>query len=151
MKKIVIYYSKSGTTEKLAKRISDDLQCDIIKIVPKKEYGNYFSAVARVAGEKLIKRIPEFTNEIPDLTQYDTIILGYPIWYSAPPQFLLDFLKKCDLCGKTVIPFSTSGGSSIGVTINKIKKAIPNVNIVNPYNCSMIKKDDYQTWISQIK
>ena len=149
MKSIIIYCSKSGRTEKIAKKILKDTGSDIIQVKPKKEYGNYAAAVVRVIREKIMRIKPDFINPVPDLSEYDTVFIGYPIWASAPPAFMCSFLKQCDLKDKTVIPFATSGMTNISSSLIKLKESCRGCTIKFPYNYSNRKKDDYDAWKSQ--
>ena len=148
MKSVIIYYSKSGRTEKVANRLLKDTGSDIIKVKPKKEYGKYPLAVARVMREKIMRIKPEYINSIPDLSEYDTVFIGYPIWASAPPAFLTSFLKECDFRGKTVIPFATSGMADISSTLVKLKESCRGSVIKYPFTATS-KKESYKDWISQ--
>ena len=149
MKSIIIFYSKSGRTEKIAKKLLKDTGSDIIQVKPKKEYGNYAATVARVVREKIMRIRPAFINSIPDLSEYDTVFIGYPIWASAPPAFMCAFLRQCDLKDKTVIPFATSGMTNISSTLVKLKESCRGCTIKYPYNHSNRKKDDYDEWKAQ--
>ena len=150
MNAIIIYYSRSGTTEKLALRAANDLHCDTIKIEPEEEYGNYAAALFRVLKERIGKVAPKFATPIPDLSAYDVVLLGYPIWAYGPPSFVSDFIRQCDLSGKTVIPFSTSGGSNISCTMKTLDEICGGAKILLPYNCGMREKDDYDQWIGKV-
>ena len=151
MKGMILYYSKSGTTEKLAKRIQQDLNCDILKIEPEDPYGNYFSSLARV-GKELKNKVPVHSvTEIPDLSGYDTVLVGYPIWYLEAPAFVTDFISRCNLAGKTVIPFATCGLANISSTLDTLKRVCPKSEVVHPLNWGIAKKDDYEEWIRAIR
>ena len=151
MNAVIIYYSRSGTTEKLALRVAKDLHCDTIKIEPEEAYGNYVASLVRVLKEKGGKVVPKFATPIPNLSAYDVVLLGYPIWAYGPPSFVSDFIRQCDLKGKTVIPLSTSGGSNISCTMKTLDDICSGAKIVLPFNCGMRKKDDYDQWIGAVK
>ncbi len=149
MRSIIIYFSHSGKTEKIAKRLLKDTGSDIISVKPKKDYGNYVMSVIRAVKDKLMRIRPEFVNSIPDLSGYDTVFVGYPIWCSSVPDLLLAFLRKCDLSGKTVIPFSTSGMTSISSSLVRLKEVCRGSTIRYPYNYSKRSRDDYKEWTSR--
>lgn len=151
MKAILIYCSNSGTTEKLAKRISSDIGCETIKIEPSRHYGGYVSAVIKAVGEVVFNKQPGYKNEVPDLSEYDTVLFGYPIWCSEVPRFAAKFIKECDLSGKKVIPFSTSGSTNISVTLPKLEKICFSSKLMHPFSHAVSKKDDYGEWIEKIK
>ena len=148
---VIIYYSKSGNTAKLAKKIQNRFPAEMVEIKPKSAYGNYVSAVVRVGGENIRGKVPEYKAPDLDLTNVDTVFIGYPIWYSSAPSFVLDYIRTLDLKGKTVIPFSTSGASNIKVTLEKLKKAAKGANVVHPYNCGMFSKDDFEKWVKEVR
>lgn len=151
MKPIVIYCSNSGTTEKLAERISSDIDCKMIKIEPEKHYGGYVSAVIKAVGEVIFNSEPGYRNTVPDLSGYDTVLFGYPIWCSEVPRFAAKFIRDCDLSGKKMIPFSTSGSTNISVTIPKLRKSCSSSEIIHPFSYAVAKKEDYGDWIEKIK
>ena len=151
MNAIILYYSRSGNTEKLALRAAADLGLDAIKIEPEAAYGVYAASLLRVLKERIAKVVPKFTTPIPNLSAYDTILLGYPIWAYDPPVFVSDFISQCNLVGKTVIPFSTSGGSHISCTMKTLERIGGGATILLPFNHGMRQKDDYAQWIGKLK
>ncbi len=151
MKAMVIYYSRSGNTEKVAKQIQSDLNCDILKITPEETYGNYIESCFRVIKERKNKVIPSFVTGIPDLTNYDVIFLGYPIWAQDVPAFVADFIQQCDVKGKTIIPFATYGMSGINWTRKTLNKICEGAEIALPYDSGLLKKGNYNAWIASVK
>lgn len=151
MKSIIIYYSKTGTTEKLAKRIQGDFGCDMLKLHAEEPYGNYFSSLVRAKKEQKNEVPVKATNEIPNLSGYDTVFIGYPIWWLEAPVLVTEFIKSCDLEGKTVLPFSTSGLANISGTLDGVKKTCPNSNVILPLQWGIAKKDDYENWVSEVR
>lgn len=151
MKAIIIYYSRSGNTEKIALQAQKDLNCEIIKIVPEDAYGNYISSCLRVTKEKKASVPPAFTTPIPDLHDYDIILLGYPIWAQDLPRFVSDFVSQCDLKNKIVVPFATYGMSGINWTMEHLKELCKDAEIKYPFDNGVFKKGDYDMWIKQVK
>ena len=150
MKAIIIYFSNSGITEKLVFRIKKDTGADSLKVIPEKEYGGYAVSIIKMIAEKIRKNTRSFINDIPDLTEYDTVFVGYPIWGGKAPAILINFLKECDLKDKTVIPFSTAGASSIKGSLAGIKDACSGAKIKYPFETSKRRKGDYSAWISKL-
>ena len=150
MKPIIIFYSRSGNTEKLAYRIKEDFQCDILKIDPEEAYGNYIASCVRVMGENRRKEKPRFVTGIPDLGTYDVILLGYPIWASDMPVFVSEFISQCNLSGKKIIPFATFGRNAISGSVKTLQSVCDGAEILLPFNYGMFKKDDYNNWIASI-
>ena len=151
MNAIILYYSRSGNTEKLAKQIQKDFHCDILKIVPEESYGNYIESCFRVMKERRKKEIPAFVTEVPDLKNYDLIFLGYPIWAQDVPVFISDFVQKCDIEGKVIIPFATYVLSGINWTRKTLDKICNGARIMFPYDTGVIKKGDYDSWLKSVK
>ena len=151
LKPIVIYCSQSGITEALAKNVASDLSCNIIKIEPEKEYKSSFSAIIRASREKILNEKPGYKTALPDLSDCDTILFGYPIWCFEPPKFAVAFMQDCNLDGKRIIPFSTSGGTHISKTLPFVEKICSAATVELPFNRSISKSDDYDEWINQIK
>ena len=150
MKAIIFYYSNSGTTEKIALQLKEKIACDAVRIEPEVPYGAYFAALKRATAERKAKIIAEYNAPVVDITDVDTVFVGYPLWYSEAPAFVLDYLGKYNLTGKTVIPFSTSGASHIKSSLPALQKAIGNAEIKNPYNCGKFKKDDFDSWVDEL-
>ncbi|MDR0313627.1 MAG: hypothetical protein LBI14_08510 [Treponema sp.] len=150
MKSIILYYSRSGITEKLAKKAQAALGSDILKVEAEKAYGNFLSSVFRILKERKKGITPNSKTEIPNLDSYDNILVGYPVWAGDIPAVFAGFLGKCNLRGKKVIPFATFGGTSIEQTINTLKRVCPESNIVHQFNYGNSKKDNFDNWIQAI-
>lgn len=151
MNAIIIYYSRSGNTEKIARQLQSDLQIPAIKIEPEEAYGNYIMSCFRVMKENRKKETPKFLTPIPDLTSYDTIFLGFPIWAQDVPVFVQDFIRKCDTKDKTIIPFATYGMSGISWTKKTLYDLFQEDQIKFPFDSGIFKKGDYQKWLHELK
>jgi flavodoxin len=151
MKSIILYYSKSGKTEKLAKKAAAALGSDILKVELVKPYGNMIFAIFRYIKERKKGIIPTVKTQIPALDSYDTVLIGYPVWGSDVPHFLADFVKKCSLKGKKVIPFATSGSTDIDCTLKTLKEICPESEVVHPFLQGHSKKDDFDKWIEAVR
>ena len=129
---LVLYFSATGTTKKIAERIADKSNSDIIEIVPKEEYKsvdlNYNSDCRANREQQDSKARPEIKNTI-DLSKYDTIFLGYPIWWGTNPKIILTLLDTYDLTNKTIIPFCTSGSTGIEGSVNDLRNYNSKLNI----------------------
>ncbi len=122
-----------GNTEIMAGFIKDYLKdkADTFKIDPAKAYPTNYKECTEVATqEKNSNARPEFKNpESLDLSKYDTILLGYPIWWGDVPMIINTFLEKYDFTGKTIIPFNTHEGSGDAGTYNTIKNKLSKSNV----------------------
>ena len=121
---VVLYFSATGTTKSIAERISKELNSDIIEIIPKEKYKsedlNYNSDCRANKEQNDSKARPEIKNNI-DITKYDTIYLGYPIWWGTNPKIILTLLDTYDFTGKTIIPFCTSGSTGISGSVSDLR------------------------------
>lgn len=120
-KTLVVYYSASGNTERVAKDIAEAAGADLFEIVPTEVYTsddldwtNPDSRVSREHDDESLRDVPLTTTEVPDWDSYDTVFIGYPIWWGIAAWPVDTFVKNNDFTGKTVIPFATSSSSGIG-------------------------------------
>lgn len=125
MSTLVTYFSaEAGTTAKVAKDLADRLGADIFEIIPERPYTKadlrYVNPLARCNREKIGKKDVPVAGRIDNLTDYDTVYIGFPIWYGAAPNVVNTFCKGYDWSGITIHAFATSGGSGIGRTAEKL-------------------------------
>lgn len=120
-RKLVAYFSASGVTEKLAKTLADAVGADTFEIRPEQPYTdadlNWQDKNSRSSIEMRDKSFrPAVADKIENMADYDTIYVGFPIWWYVAPTIVNTFLEQYDLTGKTIVPFATSGGSGMGNT-----------------------------------
>lgn len=125
MKPIVIYFSaETGKTRKIAEKVAEKLAADLFEIKPEQPYTaadmKWINPLARCNKEKLGKKDVPVTGRIGNWDEYDTVFLGFPIWYYAAPNVVSTFCKGYDWNGKTLRIFATSGSSGIGKTAEKL-------------------------------
>ena len=120
-KTLVVYYSASGNTERVAKDIAEAAGADLFEIVPAELYTsddlnwtNPDSRVSREHDDESLRDVPLTTTEVSDWDSYDTVFIGYPIWWGIAAWPVDTFVKNNDFTGKTVIPFATSSSSGMG-------------------------------------
>ena len=120
-KTLVVYYSASGNTERVAKDIAEAAGAVLFEIVPTEVYTsddldwtNPDSRVSREHDDESLRDVPLTTTEVPDWDSYDTVFIGYPIWWGIAAWPVDTFVKNNDFTGKTVIPFATSSSSGMG-------------------------------------
>ena len=142
---VVLYFSATGTTKRIAKRIAKELNSDIIEIIPKEEYKpedlNYNSDCRANREQKDSKSRPEIKNTI-DISKYDTIYLGYPIWWGTNPRIILTLFDTYDFSNKTIIPFCTSGSTEISGSVNDLRNYNNELNIKDGKRFSLSDSDD---------
>lgn len=120
-KTLVVYYSASGNTERVAKDIAEATGADLFEIEPVEPYTdadlnwtNSDSRVSREHEDETLRNVPLKTTEAADWDSYDTVFIGYPIWWGIAAWPVDNFVKENDFSGKTVIPFATSSSSDMG-------------------------------------
>lgn len=154
-KVLVIYYSLSGNTEKIAKEIAQQTSADLFKIETIKKYSTP-SVYVKSKQELSTKEYPSLQEKPLDLSQYDTIFVGGPVWWytMAPPLF--SFLKQTDFQGKNVVPFSTQG-SNYGKFFIDFANIIQNANIKTAENFNNLSseydeavKNKITTWLNNL-
>ena len=158
MKPIIIYFSYTNNTRNIAKKIEQKFNCDILEIKTKVPYSkDYDEVVNDERNSESSSYLPELEQINVDLNNYDTIILGTPVWWYRPVPAIRSFLSKNDLSGKTIIPFACNGGW-LGTTFQEIKKICPNsklqkeMNIVFESYSDELKTNvkEIDNWINQI-
>ncbi len=124
-KKLVAYFSASGVTAKLAKNLAEAIDADLFEIKPVNLYSeadqNWKNPLARCNKEKLGKKDVPVSGVVENMAEYDTVYLGFPIWYWAAPNVVNTFVKQYDFSHKKVVLFATSGGSDMGKTAEKLR------------------------------
>lgn len=135
-KTLVAYYSASGTTERIAEYLAEEMNADVFVITPVNEYTsadlNWTDSNSRVVQEhehpdtrhvELVQTAPE------NFADYDNVFIGYPIWWYDMPQLMYSFFSKYDLSGKTIIPFNSHGGSGFSGSVAEIAELEPNATV----------------------
>lgn len=118
-KSLVAYFSASGVTEKLARTLASAVGADLFEIEPEVPYTradlNWMDKHSRSSVEMNDRNSrPPIRSRVEDMSQYDVIFVGFPIWWYREPSIIDTFMESYDFSGKTVVPFATSGGSGIG-------------------------------------
>ena len=130
---LIAYFSASGTTARVARGMADATGADLYEIRPAQPYTeadlDWTDKKSRSTVEMNDRSCrPAMAEPIPDMSQYDTILVGFPIWWYVEPRIVDTFLDSCDLSGKTVIPFATSGGSGIDRAESNLRSNYPRAN-----------------------
>ena len=132
-KKLVAYFSASGTTKEAAERLAKAAGADLFEIKPTIPYTsadlNWMDKESRSSVEMNDPDSrPEIAETMPNMADYDTVFIGFPIWWYVAPHIIHTFLESCDFSGKTLVPFATSGGSGMGRTVDGLSKLCPNAD-----------------------
>lgn len=126
---LVVYFSASGKTEKVAKNLAEAIGADLHQIKPTvpytKEDLNWMNKKSRTSIEMNDKSFrPEVEDDTLDLSHYETIYLGFPIWWYVAPTIVNTFLEKHDFSGKKIVLFATSGSSGFSNTADELKSSV---------------------------
>lgn len=153
---LVAYFSATGTTKGVAETLADTMSADLFEIVPTDIYTdddlNYNDNNSRSTIEQNDKSArPEISNTIDDLSKYDTVFIGYPIWWYEEPRIMDTFVESYDFTDITVIPFCTSGGSGIGQSGNNLKELANSENWLDGDRLSgSLSESEANDWISSL-
>ena len=154
-KTLVAYFSASGTTRKIAEMIVEVGDFSLYEITPKELYTsddlNWMNKKSRSSMEMSNKKIrPEITDTDAHIKEYDTIILGFPIWWYVAPTIVNTFLEKYDFSGKKIVLFATSGGSGFGNTVKELKPSAPGAEIVEGKLLNRANKQEIEKWVKSL-
>lgn len=155
-KTLVVYYSASGNTERVAKDIAEAAGADLFDIVPTEVYTsedlnwtNSDSRVSREHDDESLRDVPLTTTEVPDWNSYDTVFIGYPIWWGIAAWPVDTFVKNNDFTGKTVIPFATSSSSGMGQSGSLLADMAGTGEWQEGQRFSSgVSSDDVQSWVN---
>lgn len=136
MKTLVAYFSaESGRTAAAAKALAQAIGADLFEIRPEKPYTasdlNYMNPISRCNREFFAKKSVPVSGRVESFEQYDTVLIGFPIWYGCAPLVVNSFCKDYDFTGKKVAAFATSGGSGIGKTAKKLEPYIAGASVLD--------------------
>ena len=153
---LVIYYSASGNTARVAKDIAEAAGADLFEIVPTEVYTsedlnwtNPDSRVSREHDDESLRDVPLTTTEVPDWDSYDTVFIGYPIWWGIAAWPVDTFVKNNDFTGKTVIPFATSSSSGMGQSGSLLADMAGTGEWQEGQRFSSgVSSDDVQSWVN---
>ena len=146
MNAIVIFFSHAGdnysvgnievgNTKIVADYISEMTGADQFEIVTHKYDGMaYMPLIDLAKKEAAASELPPYEGQAPDLSKYDTVFIGGPVWWGTYPQVMFTLFKDIDLAGKTVIPFTTHEGSGLASCVSDVKKAFPKANVTKGFD-----------------
>ncbi|MCD8301136.1 MAG: flavodoxin [Clostridiales bacterium] len=153
---LVAYFSATGTTAKIAKKLAAAAGADLYEIEPEVPYTGADLDWTDKSSRSTIEMNdpasrPTIVKNLPDMGKYDIILLGFPIWWYEAPMIIHSFLESCDFSGKIIVPFATSGSSGMGKTNEKLKASCPGAVLLpgrmmndNP------SEADLRAWVERI-
>lgn len=151
---LVVYFSATGNTEAKAKLIASVANGNLHKIQPEKDYSpadlNWEDESSRCCAEFANPASrPAINSKLENLPEYDTVYLGFPIWWDQAPRIINTFMESADFTGKTVIPFATSGSSSISNAEKKLREMYPKVAWKKGKLLNRATTKDIEAWINK--
>ena len=154
-KPLVVYFSATGTTAKAARTIAEVTGGTLYEIVPQQTYTvddlDWNDKQSRSSVEMNNPQArPALKDTKLDVTTYDVIFIGYPIWWDQAPRIINTFIESHDLKGKTLVPFATSGGSGISNSVKELRKAYPNLEWQDGKLLNRTSRNTIQNWINDM-
>lgn len=155
MKTLVAYFSTSGTTAKMAKKLSEATGADLFEIVPEVKYEradlNWNNSKSRSSVEMNDPACrPAISSRVDDMAQYDVVFVGFPVWWYREPSIIDTFIESYNFSGKTVVPFATSGMSPVGDAGSNIQKLAPGAKVAAGKRFSnSVSVDELKKWAEQ--
>lgn len=154
-KKLVAFFSASGTTKKTAEMVASAAGADLYEITPKELYTkadlDWMNKKSRSSVEMNDKKIRPEIEDIPvDISAYDEIIIGFPIWWYVAPTIVNTFLEAHDFSGKKIILFATSGGSGFGNTVSELQPSAPGAVFTEGKLLNGASKQAITDWVNTL-
>ena len=152
-KVLVSYFSASGVTKRVAEKISAAINSDIFEIEPKTKYTSedldWTNKQSRSSLEMSDKNSrPAIVNKVENIDNYDTVIIGFPVWWYTAPTIINSFIEENNLQNKKIYIFVTSGGSSEEGSIKDLKEKYPTINFISAKRFTGNESiDDYKNWL----
>lgn len=158
-KTLVVYYSASGSTKKVAEEIAKNLNADLFEIIPEDVYTsedlnwtNDNSRVSREHNDESLRNVKLKTTKVDNWDNYDTVLIGYPIWWGIAAWPVDTFVKANNFSGKTIIPFCTSASSGLGQSGELLKSEATGGNWLEGHRFSSgVSSSDIKTWTDSLK
>ena len=151
----VAFFSASGITKKAAEMIAEEVKADLFEIEPRVPYTkadlNWMDKKSRSSVEMSDKKSrPEIVKKPMDMSSYDEIILGFPIWWYVAPTIINTFLESYDFSGKKIVLFATSGGSGFGNTVKELQPSAPEAVITEGRLLNRGTKQEISDWVKSL-
>lgn len=132
---LVAYFSASGTTARVAKDLAGAIDADLFEIAPVEPYStadlNWNNKNSRSSVEMNDESCrPAIAVKVDDMAAYDTVFIGFPVWWYVEPRIIDTFLEAYDFAGKTIVPFATSGGSGLGRAPQRMQALVPGAKVL---------------------
>ena len=154
-KKLVAYFSASGTTKKAAEHLAKAASANLFEIKPAVPYSRADLDWTNKKSRSSIEMQnpdsrPAIAEQLSNIEDYDTIFIGFPIWWYVAPTIIDTLLESYDFSGKTIIPFATSGGSGMGKTVEVLQALCPTANWKDSKMLNHISNTELQNWLRDL-
>ena len=155
-KAVTVFFSAQGTTAKVAKNLARQAGIEAFEITPSEPYSDadikWTNPLARCNKEKIGKKDVPFECALKDISEYDTVFIGFPIWYYGAPNIISTFVKAFDWTGKRIALFATSGGSDIGKTAAKLEPSLGGKGeiVASKLFKPSVTKEDLKEWAESV-
>ena len=152
---LIVYFSHTGNTREIAKKIHMNIGGDLIKIETIEKYPEDHSEILEQARKEITEGYkPALKTKIENIKEYTVLFIGYPNWWGTIPTPVSAFLAECDLSGKTIAPFCTHGTGGLARTVEAIKKACPDSEVLDALGISNSRvyeaESEVSEWLSHI-
>ena len=154
-KALVSYFSATGNTKAVAEKIAASLHGDLFEIEPVTKYTNDDLDWTNESSRSSIEMMnnssrPDIVQKVANIEEYDTVYIGFPVWWDVAPRIINTFIEENDLTGKKIYVFVTSGSSSEVSSFNNLKETYPNLNFVSAKRfIGNERDDDYKSCIEK--
>ena len=155
---LVVYFSATGNTEQAATYIADITGGGLFELEPADpytdedlNYNNEDSRVSQEYADESLRDVELVSDTVENWDSYDTVFIGYPIWWDLAPRIINTFIESHDLKGKTVIPFATSGGSTLAGSAAALKKTYPALNWREGRLLNRADEKSIRNWVDNCK
>ena len=154
-KALVAYFSASGVTEQVAEKLASAAHADCFRIQPKIAYTKADLDWTNKSSRSSVEMSdpasrPEIVNENLDISSYDAIFIGFPIWWYVAPTIINTFLEAYDFSGKKIVLFATSGGSGFGNTVKELQSSAPDAVITEGRLLNRGTKQEISEWVKSL-
>jgi len=155
-KTLIVYYSRSGNTETVAKHIQELTGADMFRVETAKAYPEEYQETTKVAQEEKNNNArPEIKGKVGNIDQYETIFIGFPIWWGTFPMALATFIESYNLEGKTIVPFCTHGGGGVSQGFKNMQTLAPKANHKEGLSLSGSRasssRGEVEKWLKEVK
>jgi flavodoxin len=157
MKKVLVaYFSATGTTKAVAQQLAKVADADLHEITPEQRYTDadldWQDKQSRSSVEMKDKKSrPAIKGKLENMDDYEVVFVGFPIWWYTCPTIINTFMEAYDFQGKTVIPFATSGGSTIEKACEDLKATYPDINWKEGKLLNRVSKKDLEDWVQELQ